>query len=153
MRPQLGSELEGDLGTERLPVKLADGSVQSRGRLPRPISDSESNSEPNEATKEQISTVPKVEDVATGARFGRPAVAAVIRTKSRKARIQLAKEQLAGLCQDIVSDPENSVRLFHPLSHDEPVYLRQYIAWSSSKACRLCSALSYLPFRSRARPQ
>ena len=117
MRPRLGSELE-DLGAERLPVKLGDGSIQSRGHLPLPPSDSESDSELDENLKEQSSNLPKVEDVATGARFGRPAVAAVIGTKSRKVRIQLAKEQIAGLCQDIVSDPENSVRRFCPLCYD-----------------------------------
>ena len=51
----------------------------------------------------------RVEDVSTGARFGRPAVVDVIAQKSRKARIQGAKEQIAGLCQEILGDPENSV--------------------------------------------
>ena len=58
----------------------------------------------------EVATLPKVEDVSTGARFGRPAVVDVIGQRSRKARIQGAKEQIAGLCQEILGDPENSVR-------------------------------------------
>lgn len=52
----------------------------------------------------------KVEDVSTGARFGRPAVIDIIGNKSRTARIQGAKDQIAGICQEIIADPENSVR-------------------------------------------
>jgi nucleolar complex protein 3 len=56
-----------------------------------------------------------VEDVATGARFGRPAVRDIIQQKSRKARIEAAKEQLASICQEIMAEPENSVSFSCPL--------------------------------------
>ncbi|KAI0093628.1 nucleolar complex-associated protein 3 [Irpex rosettiformis] len=103
---------------KRLPIKLADGRVQessnSKVLLPREKhstkqdSESESNSPPSIYHS-------KVEDVSTGARFGRPAVIDVVGHKSRKVRIQAAKEQIAGICQEIVADPENSLGLLRRL--------------------------------------
>ncbi|CAE7127135.1 unnamed protein product [Rhizoctonia solani] len=58
---------------------------------------------------------PVIEDVATGARFGRPAVRDIVSQKSRKARIEAAKEQLASICQDIMAEPENSSGLLRRL--------------------------------------
>jgi nucleolar complex protein 3 len=52
---------------------------------------------------------PTREDITTGARFGRLSVIDVISHPSRKVRIQNAKEQIANICQEIVTDPENSV--------------------------------------------
>lgn len=100
-------EPEGNV-IERLPIKLADGRVQKTGikvapQVVQDTSGEESDEEP--PTEEAVGR----EDVSTGARFGRPAVVDIIGNKSRKARIQGAKEQIAGLCQEIVSDPENSV--------------------------------------------
>lgn len=98
-----------DAGVQRLPIKLANGLVQETGRtVAQKVEEPESDSE---SEAEEI-PLPKIrEDVATGARFGRAAVVDVIATKSRKLRIQLAKDQIGELCQSIVSDPENSVRL------------------------------------------
>ncbi|KZS99298.1 nucleolar complex-associated protein 3 [Sistotremastrum niveocremeum HHB9708] len=100
---------------ERLPIKLADGSLQKVGeiRIARENSPSESEEEFEEAGPS--TPPPPVEDVSTGARFGRPSVISVISLTSRKARVQAAKDQLGSICQDIISDPENSLGLLRRL--------------------------------------
>lgn len=101
-----------DAGVQRLPIKLANGHIQETGRIiTQKVEESESESE---SEAEEIPAPRIREDVATGARFGRAAVVDVVATKSRKLRIQLAKDQIAELCQSIVSDPENSVRSILP---------------------------------------
>jgi nucleolar complex protein 3 len=100
------SDSEFEKGVSRLPIKLADGSIKNNvGKVVLEES-SESSEEEQETFREP--DAPR-DDVATGARFGRPAVADVVGAKSRKARIQAAKEQIAGICQEIVADPENCV--------------------------------------------
>lgn len=97
-------------GVERLPIKLSNGKIQKTGvkfRLGREEAD---ESDDEVAAPPPTDTGYKPEDIATGARFGRRSVVEVVTTKSRKARIHGAKEQLASICQEIVSDPENSVR-------------------------------------------
>jgi len=106
-----------DIGDPGLPIKLSDGRIEASKKVTvasAPIKDDE---ETEESVRSQSPTaVPlTVEDVATGARFGRPAVVDVIGNSSRKARIQGAKDQIASICQDIIADPENSVR-FHRLT-------------------------------------
>ncbi|KAG8748655.1 hypothetical protein FRC10_000046 [Ceratobasidium sp. 414] len=92
---------------ERLPIKLGDGRIQSTGA--RAVA-SESEAEEEESDEEEQEPAPgTVEDVATGARFGRPAVRDVVQQRSRKARIEAAKEQLATICQEIMAEPENSI--------------------------------------------
>lgn len=98
-----------------LPIKLADGRIQATGKMTRAPTSSESEDEdeatnvhPDEANK-------RIEDVATGARFGRPAVVDVVGNKSRAARIHEAKEQIASICQEIIADPENSLGLLRRL--------------------------------------
>lgn len=109
-------ENDKDKGIERLPIKLADGRIQKSGGDNVVLDDGEESDPENEEEREDGQAAAeaaqryRVEDVATGARFGRPAVVDVIGLKSRKARIQGAKEQIAGLCQEILGDPENSVR-------------------------------------------
>ncbi|OCH95527.1 nucleolar complex-associated protein 3 [Obba rivulosa] len=134
-RPSWEPESDKDEGIERLPIKLANGRVQKtsekvhivKGRQEREPSDDESEDD----VPEQLPTS-RIEDVSTGARFGRPAVVDVIGNKSRKARIQGAKEQIASICQEIVADPETSIGLLRRLhtfslleistpSHPEPV--------------------------------
>jgi nucleolar complex protein 3 len=103
-------ESEADPGIARLPIKLANGRLESRGAtvvLSRPPPES-SSSQDSDSDASVSEAIPR-EDVATGARFGRPAVVDVVATKSRKARIQAAKDQIASICQEIVADPENSV--------------------------------------------
>lgn len=94
-------------GVQRLPIKLPNGRVVEKGRRPvAPVlTESESESEGELVIKEDR----KREDVSTAARFGRPAVVDVIKTSSRRDRIQAAKDQIASICQDIISDPENGV--------------------------------------------
>ncbi|KAI0721691.1 nucleolar complex-associated protein 3 [Cerioporus squamosus] len=128
-------ESDKDKGIERLPIKLADGRIQKSGSKVILDQSEESGLESDdESADNQVEDVQRsrVEDVSTGARFGRPAVVDVISQKSRKARIQGAKEQIAGLCQEILGDPENSLGLLRRLhtfslpqistpTHPEPV--------------------------------
>lgn len=96
-----------------LPIKLSDGRIQASDKLtvaPAQIDDDE-DTEGSVKSQSPPEVPPTVEDVATGARFGRLAVVDVIGNRSRKARIQGAKDQIASICQEIISDPENSVRL------------------------------------------
>ncbi|TFK76480.1 NOC3p-domain-containing protein [Pluteus cervinus] len=98
----------------RLPIKLANGELQElkpTAQLPS----QESSDDESDASEGPESTPMRVEDVATGARFGRPAVLDVVQMKSRKSRIAAAKEQIAGICQEIISDPENSLGLLRRL--------------------------------------
>jgi nucleolar complex protein 3 len=91
----------------RLPIKLPDGSVKRMGQRTirrdseTPSLDSETPPPPR---PELI-----IDDVATGARFGRKAVVDIVSIEPREARIQAAKQQLASICQDIIADPENNV--------------------------------------------
>lgn len=120
------TEEKKEKGVERLPIKLSDGSILKSGDKVI-LGAEESEESDDEFEEEEI--IPeqrtRVEDVSTGARFGRPAVVDVIGNKSRKARIQGAKEQIAGICQDIVSDPENSVNRFNPASFHSLIILLQ----------------------------
>ncbi|KAJ7774788.1 nucleolar complex-associated protein-domain-containing protein [Mycena metata] len=123
-------EAPADQGIQRLPIKLADGRVQKTGtklKQPPTNEDTEESEDDEEAPEE-----PRREDVATGARFGRPAVVDVVANKSRAARIQGAKDQIASICQEIMADPENSLGLLRRLhtfslaeistpSHPDPV--------------------------------
>jgi nucleolar complex protein 3 len=104
-------EPEDETTIQRLPIKSADGRVhQTGGKIAvtnTVTQPAEEKSDSDEEHQDQPRTTR--EDVSTGARFGRPAVVDVVGNKSRKARIQGAKEQIAGICQEIVADPENSV--------------------------------------------
>ncbi|KAG8927676.1 hypothetical protein FRC02_007929 [Tulasnella sp. 418] len=130
-------DTEQKVGPARLPIKLPDGTLKHRGHLPaRVASSSGSEGDASEIEEDWAKDDPRkragVEDIATGARFGRPAVVDVISNKSRKSRIQSAKEQLAGICQEVVADPENGLGLLRRLhtfslatittpSHPDPV--------------------------------
>ncbi|KAK7693590.1 hypothetical protein QCA50_003159 [Cerrena zonata] len=134
-RPGWESDSDKDQGIERLPIKLADGRIQKTNTkvyLPKEDKNEPSGDESSNDERELSPPRPVIEDVSTGARFGRPAVADVIGHKSRKTRVQLAKEQIASICQEIVSDPENSLGLLRRLhtfslaeistpTHPEPI--------------------------------
>ncbi|KAF9227961.1 NOC3p-domain-containing protein [Gyrodon lividus] len=101
-----------------LPIKLSDGRILPTGRItvaPVQSEDEDEDSEGFVLSQPLPSEASKVEDVATGARFGRPAVVDVVVNRSRKARIQGAKEQIASICQEIIADPENSLGLLRRL--------------------------------------
>jgi nucleolar complex protein 3 len=94
---------------EGLPIKLPDGTIQkSTKMLLVTDSDLSSNEESEEESVPRESET-RVEDVTTGARFGRAAIVDIVGKSSRKERVEAAKEQIAGICQDILADPENSV--------------------------------------------
>lgn len=102
-----------DRHIQGLPIKSADGRIHSTGmKIAAPPSSDEEDSATDESAEEQEIPVEvnRIDDVATGARFGRPAVIDVVGNKSRTARIQGAKDQIATICQEIIAEPENSVR-------------------------------------------
>lgn len=105
-------EPDGPTEVQRLPIKLANGQLLKTGTKTvstKSVAVSEESSEDESEEEEEEEETERVEDVATGARFGRPAVVDVLQTKSRRQRIEMAKEQIAGICQEIMADPENSV--------------------------------------------
>lgn len=99
---------EGDVVIDGLPIKHRDGKIERTGPklVIREQSEEESEEDPPERSSE---LEPAREDITTGARFGRLSVIDVISNPSRQLRIQVAKEQIASICQEIVADPENSV--------------------------------------------
>jgi nucleolar complex protein 3 len=101
---------DGEVVIDRLPIKLRDGKIKRTGPklVVQAQSEEESEDQPPERWPEPE---PTREDITTGARFGRLSVIGVIGNPSRNLRIQLAKEQIANICQEIVADPENSVRV------------------------------------------
>ncbi|KAI0341699.1 nucleolar complex-associated protein 3 [Trametopsis cervina] len=126
------SDSENENAVRRLPIKLANGLLkESTSKVLLPREDVSSDDETESTSPQPVEHI-RVDDVSTGARFGRPAVIDVVGNKSRKARVQAAKEQIAGICQEIVSDPENSLGLLRRLhtfslpeistpTHPEPV--------------------------------
>lgn len=141
-----GRESDEDKGIKRLPIKLQDGRIQDRGTKLMPKADAESDEEVSDESEpaESDTKAQPVEDVASGARFGRPAVVDVLASKSRKARIQSAKEQIAGICQDIIADPENSVSVFA-----SSAIVRSFIsetAWPASSTTYFLSREGYYAF-------
>ena len=93
----------------RLPIKLANGLIEKTGEREGTVEEpTTSDTSEGEEKQEKIPPQPR-NDVATGARFGRPAIVDILTTKSRKLRVQAAKEQIAGICQDIIAEPENGV--------------------------------------------
>jgi nucleolar complex protein 3 len=98
-------------GVPRLPIKLGDGQIVQTGfRQLADVEDSGDSNDPGESDSEEETASMKVEDVSTGARFGRPAVVDVVGIESREERIRGAKGQIASICNAIIANPENSVR-------------------------------------------
>jgi nucleolar complex protein 3 len=113
-RPSWNSD--DDHNIHHLPTKLPDGRIQKSVSKPTALHavdglDDWTDDDAAEQVQKQAEMDARyhVEDVSTGARFGRPAVVDIIGNKSRKTRIQGAKDQIAGICQEIIADPENSV--------------------------------------------
>jgi nucleolar complex protein 3 len=100
-------DIEDKPAIKRLPIKLADGHIRQTGVRFSALHSAENERQQPEEKASQDPT--RVEDVSTGARFGRAAVVDVVGIQSKKERIQRAKEQIAGICQEILSDPENNV--------------------------------------------
>jgi len=103
---------EGEIPTKKikgLPIKLPDGTIRKSAKV-LIMSDPEQSSD--ESEKEVLLRKPEtnVEDITTGARFGRAAIANIITKSSQRERVEAAKEQLASICQEILAEPENSVR-------------------------------------------
>ena len=96
---------------QRLPIKLPDGRIKGIGTkvITTKTVAVYSEDEDSVSGPQSDPEPPKVEDISTGARFGRVSVVNVLQTKSRRQRIEMAKVQIAGICQDILADPENSV--------------------------------------------
>jgi len=107
-RPSWDEDSDGEV--QRLPIKLLDGQVKNVGVKLRRTREESSESDEEEVAKEP--TPEPREDATLGGRLGRRSVVDVVTTKSRKERIHAAKEQIASICQEIVGDPEDSVRRF-----------------------------------------
>ncbi|KAH7916052.1 nucleolar complex-associated protein-domain-containing protein [Hygrophoropsis aurantiaca] len=133
-RPSWESKDDDDI--HGLPIKLADGRIQSTGKkvsFPKKGQEKADESESETSSSEQVQEpTRRTDDVSTGARFGRPAVIDVVGNKSRAIRIQGAKDQIASICQEIMAEPENSLGLLRRLhtfslakisspTHPEPV--------------------------------
>lgn len=93
----------------RLPIKLANGLVEKTGEREGSVETLTTSDDSGGEEEEERPPPQPRSDVATGARFGRPAVVDVLTMKLRKPRVQAAKEQIAGICQDIIAEPENGV--------------------------------------------
>lgn len=110
-------DVKADVQTDvqSLPIKLPNGQIQQTGKktmnanAKQPTAPSESEESDSEEEEEKPEFRSRLEDVATGARFGRTAVVDVLQTNSRRQRVEMAKEQIASICQEILADPENSV--------------------------------------------
>ncbi|KIK59884.1 hypothetical protein GYMLUDRAFT_97587 [Collybiopsis luxurians FD-317 M1] len=102
-------------GLERLPIKLLDGRIQKTGRNATLISVDSQSGDSDDSEEQSVDEQPVRDDAATGARFGRLAVVDILENKSRKVKIQEAKNQIASICQDVMSDPENSLSLLKRL--------------------------------------
>jgi nucleolar complex protein 3 len=100
---------EDETAIKRLPIKLADGRIRQTGVHLSTLQNEYSEEENEQQQEEEFPEATRVEDVSTGARFGRAAVVDVVGIQLKKERIQKAKEQIAGICQEIISDPENNV--------------------------------------------
>ncbi|KAF9053640.1 NOC3p-domain-containing protein [Hymenopellis radicata] len=110
----------------------AEMPIKQMGGQPVEADTAESEDEDEEKPSLPVTTWKRLEDVSTGARFGRASVVDVLTKGSRKTRIQQAKDQIAGICQDIVAEPEMSLGLLRRLhvfasetvtspSHPEPI--------------------------------
>ncbi|KAI0306372.1 nucleolar complex-associated protein-domain-containing protein [Multifurca ochricompacta] len=131
-----GKHIRADSDVE-MSYELRDGQIQRTG--PKIVVQAQPEEDSEEGLSEQApEPEPTREDITTGARFGRLSVIDVISNPSRKLRIQIAKEQIAGICQEIVADPENTLgllRRLHTFSlpevsspvHPEPVTNDPYI--------------------------
>jgi nucleolar complex protein 3 len=94
----------------RLPIKLASGQIQQTGIREGSI---ELSSEEEEEEPHRVKQIPKPpRSNIAGPRFGRAALTDIIQIKSREERLTVAKDQIAGICQDILAEPENGVRGF-----------------------------------------
>lgn len=98
---------------KRLPIKLASGQLQAREGetvLPRQTSgrkgDSDDGDSASEPEEEWSAPRYQPEGAGLGTRWGRMAVADVVRIKKPAERRQVAKEQIAGLGAEIVAGGE-----------------------------------------------
>ncbi|KAG5654528.1 hypothetical protein H0H81_001169 [Sphagnurus paluster] len=147
-RRHLSWEPESGKAVKGLPIKLPNGQIQASGMklMSIPIVKPDEDSEKDEQELEELS-VRRVDDVSTGARFGRTAVVDIVGNKSRAARIHGAKEQIAGICQEIVADPENSLgllRRLHTFSLSEIITPSQPDPIPNDLAIRKLAMLSQL---------
>ncbi|CAG7846656.1 SubName: Full=Related to NOC3 protein, required for maturation and intranuclear transport of pre-ribosomes {ECO:0000313/EMBL:CCA77808.1} [Serendipita indica DSM 11827] len=95
----------------RLPIKLPGGQIQQTGVREGSVVSSGEEEEEEPLRPIESSTKRNF----TGARFGRASVADVVSIRSGRERGQAAREQIAGICQDILSEPENSLGLLRRL--------------------------------------
>lgn len=150
-RPSWEPESEQGKGIERLPTKTADGQIQRSGErtfLRHEAKEVETSEDESEGDAEE--PAPR-EDITTGARFGRLAVVDVISRTSRKARIQGAQEQIASICQEILSDPENSVSCYFRFLDLSLTFVANSLVCSDVFTHFHCPRFLRLPTQNRSR--
>lgn len=109
---QVGSDDEGNV-VKRLPIKLPSGHLQERQgttTLPARNAPKKGGEDDSDSDKEEEDewSAPKYqpEGAGLGTRWGRMAVADVVRIKNVKERKSVAREQIAGLGAEIVAGGE-----------------------------------------------
>ncbi|GAA97749.1 uncharacterized protein L969DRAFT_97437 [Mixia osmundae IAM 14324] len=109
---------EQQVRNQRLPV-ISGKQIQRRERSTSPDAAADSKSratfEAQSDTSEEAPPEPVPVMNPFGARFGRPAVQAVLEIDDLKARILAARVEIAQLGRDIISDPEQSLNLLKRL--------------------------------------
>lgn len=125
---------------QRLPIKLLDGRVKNVGVKLRGNPKGSSDESDDEGIPKEPTPEPR-EDATLGSRLGRRSVVDVVTTTSRKKRIHAAKEQIASICQEIVGDPEDSVRCSHLVG---TIIVHQYRSFSS-RCSAVCTILLWKP--------
>lgn len=98
-------------GSARLPVKLRDGTIRQTGNRPAKESESESEASEGESHGEDDDVSEPTSTWETPVASGSQRPAIEFGADSRKERIRRAQEELATICQDIVTDPEENVKL------------------------------------------
>ncbi|KAG9037032.1 hypothetical protein FS842_003385 [Serendipita sp. 407] len=105
------NQQKGEKLIKRLPIKLSNGKIQQIGAR-------EANTQSDEDSDEESDPPPVLETPKrniTGARFGRASIADILSIESKSTRIQVAQEQLAGICQEILTEPESNLGLLRRL--------------------------------------
>jgi len=90
----------------RLPIKLPSGQIQQTGVRQGSTESSDDGEEPDPPPQKPLKQNKRY---FAGTMFGKASVGDVIRIQPRPERIQSAKEQIAEICQEIMSEPEKGV--------------------------------------------
>ena len=127
---------EDRLKDKGLPVKLATGQIarnarskldtheqDAKNRISHAVEEEEESDSDTEAKQKRLAKAARPKANPFGARFGRPAVTSVLEIEDRTERILAAREELATLGREIISEPELGMNLLKRLlSFTEEVF-------------------------------